>query len=949
MSAAAISIIFILLSLVGFVVAGFINGWFDELLAGFEDDDDDDDEPLVEEDRDEEIEVDIDNEMADMTCANSPPCEEGQYQDTNSYGQQCCYTNIEIQPGMSADEIAAMVIGGTVSMLDGVIISRLIDGFKRVSGKPKIKQFIKAGKLKNLASKVRLKLGNIKTLFKTRSLAKMTVSGGKNLAKAAFPAAKLALKAGAKGAIAAFKVSNPVGWVLLAFDVFSIILDATNAGNYNEIKMSKAYKEMKDAIDEQWREILTNEGMDPNTPIISGPLDELEDGKYEQAFNNHAEVYISEQIDIIMNDYLNGVYSDEEFENIIENGLDSWWQHLEGAEFNNQVLQELCDENGGMVVNQDGNYMCSYATKEACDSSYNWWPPNDDDTFVEWRDGKCVMSNQTMREICEGRVDGETSFGVDGITYDYEKGYCVSNQEYCEENGGDWIYNSELGHHDCKIPVGQQIAEFIFGTTITRGVKEMGSNVVDNITNTATNIVNKIQNADWKEVGQDTGDVIGTLTGGIIGNAGSAGQGDSCNVNENCAGFNHLGNPELICHDYKCMSPRNINQSCDEDIDCAGANPAEIIAWDALNATTPGQTYSGPRCAWANIDGDGGWSNKKKICANKSGFALTKLSFVAKELPNGAYCDGNDWCASGNCGSDNRCQAKRSSGTDCSSDSQCQSGNCAMYDPSGNKGSTVTGWTRKCCPQGKGYSAGLVAVACDEGLPEGASCRNNNWCSGNLQCINWRCKPALGEGDECSNDGQCSTGKCGKADFGTGRDYKNRCCPPGASKTWDGYCKKMPNNASCEYNDWCNSGSCYAYKCTNKLSTESNCNNDDQCASGKCARIGTAHNQDWVKKCCPSGKKLHLVHHYCNNQPEGHRCVGDDFCAGNNICVKGSRNNKVCQPKGNDGDHCDNNDDCNGSLKCCNKKCRQKRKKKVWGIDPCVCPDDCDGKCYKNC
>jgi hypothetical protein len=627
-----------------------------------------------------------------------------------------------------------------------------------------------------------------------------------------------------------------------------MVLDATNAGNNNELQMGETFKKIKENVDKQWREILVNEGLDPDTPIIYGPLDVLVNDEYDVAYENEVEKYISEQMDIVMQKYLEGEYTDEQFENMMENGLDEWWQHVEGTDFTNNVMKTLCLEKNGLVVRQGDIDVCSFPTKEKCDSSYVW-PLTEDSTYVEWRDGKCVIANPTMREICEDK-------NSTGIAYDYNRGFCMTNEEYCKENGGDWKYNSNIGANDCKLSTGQKILEFVFGTTLTRGIKELGSETIKNLTDGIANIADKIKDADLSEIKDDSIDLI---TGG------SKKQGESCNINENCSGFNRGNNPSLVCHAYKCVPPRTIGQSCDEDVDCVGAKPVEIALWDTANMSIPGRTYNGVRCVWKGNDTTG-WNDKRKVCANKSGYDITKSKFVAKNLPNGSYCDGNDWCESGNCGTNNRCQPKQEAGTNCFQDTQCKTGACAFYDPEGTLGKKVSGWTRKCCPQNsKAYNAAIVGQVCNAGLPEGASCRDSSWCPGNMRCIDWKCKPAYGVGHSCESDSNCS--------------------------------------------------------------------------SNKCALMANHKDKPWSKQCCPAGSSLHMGKYYCNRLPDGYRCVSHDYCAGGRRCVKGKRNNKVCQNRTGVNGHCDNHEDCQDGLYCKNNSCTVK---KNYGVK-------CEGTDGKQC
>jgi len=54
----------------------------------------------------------------------------------------------------------------------------------------------------------------------------------------------------------------------------------------------------------------------------------------------------------------------------------------------------------------------------------------------------------------------------DGVTFNYEKGYCNYTREYCRDR-----MKMDYRNGDCHLSRGQEIAEMIFGTTVTRAVK----------------------------------------------------------------------------------------------------------------------------------------------------------------------------------------------------------------------------------------------------------------------------------------------------------------------------------------------------------------------------------------------------------------------------------------------------------------------------------------------
>ena len=64
-----------------------------------------------------------------------------------------------------------------------------------------------------------------------------------------------------------------------------------------------------------------------------------------------------------------------------------------------------------------------------------------------------------------------TSLGH-GVTYNTGKGLCNFTQDYCKRFGMDFFYNADLGVYDCEVGRGQQAAEYLFGTTVTRSAKK---------------------------------------------------------------------------------------------------------------------------------------------------------------------------------------------------------------------------------------------------------------------------------------------------------------------------------------------------------------------------------------------------------------------------------------------------------------------------------------------
>ena len=69
---------------------------------------------------------------------------------------------------------------------------------------------------------------------------------------------------------------------------------------------------------------------------------------------------------------------------------------------------------------------------------------------------RCVASNGVIKTLCQ----------INGLPYDSDKGICKMTTEICESKAGKANTLSD-GTVDCQIPLGQSIAEGLFGKTLT--------------------------------------------------------------------------------------------------------------------------------------------------------------------------------------------------------------------------------------------------------------------------------------------------------------------------------------------------------------------------------------------------------------------------------------------------------------------------------------------------
>ena len=70
---------------------------------------------------------------------------------------------------------------------------------------------------------------------------------------------------------------------------------------------------------------------------------------------------------------------------------------------------------------------------------------------------------------CEGERDGN----YDLLKFNYDKKKCDITKKYCQRYGATPYYDNKLKTNNCKIKFGQKVLEEIFGTTVTRGLKQV--------------------------------------------------------------------------------------------------------------------------------------------------------------------------------------------------------------------------------------------------------------------------------------------------------------------------------------------------------------------------------------------------------------------------------------------------------------------------------------------
>jgi hypothetical protein len=330
------------------------------------------------------------------------------------------------------------------------------------------------------ASKVAFKVGTKAATVATKGIAKVVAKKGANAV------AKLGLKSLAKGV-----ALGPFGPFALGFEVLSFGLDQWDPANYNDLEIGnkKYFRDLKNSAEFEIKTTLEEAGS--FYPSIVGPFDKLYAQLGEEEFNKLLMEKISQIMDLskvplhplmkpfqdaFVSDLNNGVIKEADLEND-ELIFAKYEKLIDNTKIFNEAFNLLCLEKGGKTIFRQNDQtkeitpQCSYKDKASCESSYKWVPKSglaedNQDLYAEFRSGllggACINYNFAVRAGCEDV----------GLQYDTNEGKCLVTQEFCKSKGADWELNKELGEHDCFIKSTQKVAEMIFGTTITRGVKQ---------------------------------------------------------------------------------------------------------------------------------------------------------------------------------------------------------------------------------------------------------------------------------------------------------------------------------------------------------------------------------------------------------------------------------------------------------------------------------------------
>lgn len=356
--------------------------------------------------------------------------------------------------------------------------------------------------------------------------ARTATTAGVNTVKAAVEVAetagKVAAKTGIKGMFnlaSLAKALKPSPMMLLT--IFSIGLDVADVGGYNKMQTVAGMMKLKDEVDKEMKKTFIEEfkkiyeaaekerqekiakgeiKAEDNPPIVFkesevdippllNPINDMKEEDIEAFIdstiekildpknNNALGLPIRKAIEKDLNDKVIKLSDVEdvgtkEYKIVNQDLLVRYASLLDTEELELYLYSELCKSRDGVLT---GDGICTYS-KEKCHSLYTWplpEPKKDKDgkeiddpnapTYSEFKNGKCQIANSYIRTTCDENK----------LKYNFETGMCEISKSYCESKGGEWRYNDQIKKNDCLIPAEQQVIEFLLGTTITRGLKQL--------------------------------------------------------------------------------------------------------------------------------------------------------------------------------------------------------------------------------------------------------------------------------------------------------------------------------------------------------------------------------------------------------------------------------------------------------------------------------------------
>mgnify|MGYP006906265711 CR=1 FL=1 len=401
-------------------------------------------------------------DKATTLCDKVPPCGPGFVQNTNKDGDVCCYPNL-VTEGLSDAEMVLFMgeILGT-SIIGGLVMDRIVKHLGK-------KLITRTG------AKVSFKVTSafVKPAFRTS-----IVLGAKVTSKATFAALKASM--------------GPVGWAMLVFDVLSMALDLWDPFDYDSWQSNTVWKSVRNKAEIQFESTVRNNGQ--KYPVLAPYLYDPDKQLEIMSVSLMVQEVIEHQMNLLIDKYIErygepndeNVVSDdkldllnnevkEEMERLIDSGHFEkyicrdlriagfpveWHEELEACSLNRTGCEEF---NRFQVYNlpKDERAYAVY-TRE-----YREADPREETPTVITRkleQPACLMSPlMENADTCKKESHGST--------WNEHAGMCDFSKAHCDRYGMKHYKMEDIeGHdiHNCQLYPGQSIAEFVFGSTITK-------------------------------------------------------------------------------------------------------------------------------------------------------------------------------------------------------------------------------------------------------------------------------------------------------------------------------------------------------------------------------------------------------------------------------------------------------------------------------------------------
>jgi len=230
--------------------------------------------------------------------------------------------------------------------------------------------------------------GAVNTAKSIKSAATTAYNSVKTV-KTAVMASKAGVKVaqvGAKAASTAAKLSNPIGWALLVFDISSMILDFANVGGYGDIGFKSEFYKIRDGFISETNQEFLESGF--VYPFIYGP--NIDEDKIYENIQSRISLSIENQSDDtndltyvmrqnIKKDLESGILTIEMLMTD-DSIITKYYEYVDSERLFRNEYDSICTNNKGEIVEIDDRFSV-YDKKEKL--KYNLNVPESDAIFTK--------------------------------------------------------------------------------------------------------------------------------------------------------------------------------------------------------------------------------------------------------------------------------------------------------------------------------------------------------------------------------------------------------------------------------------------------------------------------------------------------------------------------------------------------------------------------------------